>query len=659
MDSNGSGASIGLAPVGKVGFMMSQGSEEADSEPKFLRVAKRMLKRGQSSASVDTTGSAMTSHSSTKGFFKRLATQAFRGLGSENPSRSQMSEHEEELRHRISTLADRSTDIQTSIHTNLLDSGLSQRCVKNAAFQNATLFMIVLYAIWVSIDAEFNDAPTLATASPVFQVMENVFCAFFFVELLIRFCAFRATCHACRDFSFVFDAGLVFLTVMETWLLPLFVAATGTEDNVTMQNSSWLRLLRLFRLTRLARTARLVQAVPELVIMVKGVIAAMRSVLVTALLMIMLLYVLGVSLKQTAQGTEAGELYFSSVPQAMFTLFIYATLLDGPSVVLEVMDTTSSVLFILAILVTNLLLLNMLIGVMCEASTNVSSMEKQRLDETFMTTKVFQMLIESGVDLDGDGQVSKNELLTILDNEKAATFLQEAGVDVVGLLDIADLIFQSDTFGREFDKQLSFKEFMNVLLALRGANTATVKDIVDFKKVMNTHFTQLSNDLAQIYAMTQKGARSRSLSKPGSGIDSKRRDNASNHFQPEITDAIAGGQMRRIEMLKKSWTQSLTENKIESEATVTPVSSVSNQQALPHQIPEEADRSPCQKQDRPCTPSNAMNFDLQAIYACLARAEEHNAAARNELTLLRQQLPSFPPLAPTPDLGFGPVDDLQ
>jgi hypothetical protein len=64
--------------------------------------------------------------------------------------------------------------------------------------------------------------------------------------------------------------------------------------------------------------------------------------------------------------------------------------------------------------------------------------------------------------------------------------LTEVGVDVIGLVDFADVIFEDDD-------ELSFGRFMEIVLELRGSNSATVKDIIELRKLLrntttDTHF---------------------------------------------------------------------------------------------------------------------------------------------------------------------------
>jgi hypothetical protein len=75
--------------------------------------------------------------------------------------------------------------------------------------------------------------------------------------------------------------------------------------------------------------------------------------------------------------------------------------------------------------------------------------------------------------------------------------LAEVGVDVVGLLDFGDVIVDDND-------DLDFPNFMELVLQLRGSNQATVKDVVDLRKLMrNAHLT-LSKDVAELKCMLER-----------------------------------------------------------------------------------------------------------------------------------------------------------
>jgi hypothetical protein len=149
-----------------------------------------------------------------------------------------------------------------------------------------------------------------------------------------------------------------------------------------------------------------------------------------------------------------------------------------------------TVLFYVFILLAAMTVLNMLIGVLCEVVSAVAATEKEALTVAYVKSKVEEVISEFGVDEDGDRRVSKREFKKILEIPSACNALQEVDVDVVGLVDIADFIFEEEDKDDEEgkpkeEKALSFEEFMDLVLSLRSSNSATVKDIVDLRKFIH------------------------------------------------------------------------------------------------------------------------------------------------------------------------------
>lgn len=368
------------------------------------------------------------------------------------------------------------------------EDGVMQKIAKSSIFQNTTLFMIFGYALWLSYDTDENDASTLIEADVQFQVMEHIFCTYFLVELVIRFLAFKSKRHAFYDGWFIFDSFLVTLGVAEAWIMSIVLLLTNSQDSSVFANSSSLRLLRLLRLSRVARTARLLRAAPELLIMVKGMIAAARSMLTTGVLVIGVLYVFGIAMRQATVGTEGGAQYFGTVWKSMFSLLVYATLLDSPAEVMSSLNEVGVAIFLLVIALSALLLLNMLIGVMCEVVSGVSQTEREVIAEAFVREKV-QLIVQRRHGK-SEVPVSRKELIDMLHDREATSLLNEAGVDVIGLVDVADFVFNSDD-GETGDQELSFQDFLRVVMALRGSNAVTLKDIMDLRRTLHKHHREL------------------------------------------------------------------------------------------------------------------------------------------------------------------------
>ncbi|CAE8697221.1 unnamed protein product, partial [Polarella glacialis] len=135
----------------------------------------------------------------------------------------------------------------------LKTEGVFQYIVRHPMFERVTMAVIALNALWMAIDAEYNSADVITMAEPQFQVAENMFCAYFFSELLLRFMAYTTARSILSDSWFLFDLLLVVMMVLETWLLPLIMIMSGNSGQGVMGGQA--SVLRAGRLLRILRTA--------------------------------------------------------------------------------------------------------------------------------------------------------------------------------------------------------------------------------------------------------------------------------------------------------------------------------------------------------------------------------------------------------------------
>eukprot|EP00927_Polykrikos_kofoidii_P083241 TRINITY_DN8483_c0_g1_i1.p1 TRINITY_DN8483_c0_g1~~TRINITY_DN8483_c0_g1_i1.p1 ORF type:complete len:781 (-),score=142.02 TRINITY_DN8483_c0_g1_i1:41-2383(-) len=362
--------------------------------------------------------------------------------------------------------------------------GIWQAIARNPRFDNLTLAVIGFNAFWIMIDTDHNTADMLLEAEPIFQVAENFFCFYFSLEWLIRFRAFKIKQNCIKDMWFVFDSALVAVMLCETWgVTMVLIVHVGGAGGAGGKQSGLLKLFRLFRLSRMARMARLFRAMPELMIMIKGMAVAMRSVFFTLLLLLCIVYVFAIIFVQLCgprgalPESSVGRDFFPDVIMSMNSLLLEGALPDQSAFVSEVgaPHPVMRILVMLYILLAGLTVMNMLVGVLCEVISVVSSVEKESLLVNFVKSELIEMI--SIGDTNQDRHISKEEFLGLLGNARATRALSNLGVDPVGLIDFSDQIFAEP-------RDLSFAEFMDIILQLRGSNTATVKDVVDLRKLI-------------------------------------------------------------------------------------------------------------------------------------------------------------------------------
>merc|ERR1719362_249066 len=198
--------------------------------------------------------------------------------------------------------------------------------------------------------------------------------------------------------------------------MTLIMALIGASNGGGAGNASILRMARLLRLTRVARMARLLRAMPELLILIKGLMAAMRSVMFTLGLLLVIIYLFAIAFTQLCENTEC-ETVFSSVLHSMHYLLVKGALMDGVGDVTKLLEPQSIpllILFYIFVLLASLTVMNMLIGVICEVVSAVAVTEQETNKVGYVKEKIEELMAHSATD--GDNLISKEEFKEMLEN---------------------------------------------------------------------------------------------------------------------------------------------------------------------------------------------------------------------------------------------------
>jgi uncharacterized membrane protein (GlpM family) len=210
--------------------------------------------------------------------------------------------------------------------------------------------------------------------------------------------------------------------------------------------------------------------------MIKGIVTATTAVSYALGLLMLVDYVFAIAMVQLSSETEMGDEFFRSVPLAMYSLIIYGTFLDDLSYFADRVKAESTVCLVLGsifVILASLTVMNMLIGVLCEVISAVAEEER----EGMMVEKVHEKFgsIIKALDTNEDDRISWTEFRSIIVMPRAHDALESVGVDPLGMIDFAqDYFFEED--GAE--KKLTFDQFMDMVLDLRGAQEATLKDVM-------------------------------------------------------------------------------------------------------------------------------------------------------------------------------------
>mmetsp|Transcript_98392 Transcript_98392/g.254417 ORF Transcript_98392/g.254417 Transcript_98392/m.254417 type:complete len:704 (-) Transcript_98392:135-2246(-) len=382
---------------------------------------------------------------------------------------------------------------QYKVEDHYKTEGYCQDWARSQWFENMTLVVIVLNALWIGYETDQNPADLITEAGAGFQLVEHLFCMFFTAELSIRFGAFLHTWQAFVDKQFVFDVSLLLLMWFETWVVYIIVALSPPGFANNMGNTSALSLFRMLRLIRTARLTRLFRAVPELMILIKGVAVAARSVFWTLSLLFLLIYVFAICLLILTKDTAVARKYFPSLPGSMSTLMLRGLLPDSAGYVYDI-DSYSpfvAVIFSLFIVVGLVTVMNLLVGVLVEVVGVVAKTEREQMAVNFVKEEM-NTLVEQELDRDAGGMISKSELEELLISSGAAKIISDVGVDIAGLVDIADYqLFHEST-------NVPFSKFVELVLQLRGTNNATVRDVIDMRKFVMQELSGIEERLANI-----------------------------------------------------------------------------------------------------------------------------------------------------------------
>jgi hypothetical protein len=374
-------------------------------------------------------------------------------------------------------------------------------------FENITLTVIIINAMWIAVDTDRNACDVgLRCADPWFVIADVLFFGYFSVELFIRFAAFEKKVNCCKDPWFVFDSSLVFLYALDPFILTVvdYVSDGGGLPFPTA-------ILRLFRLARLSRLVRALRSFPELVIMIKGMTTAVSSVSYVLLFLVMTSYIFGIALVQLGAETSLDNEpmedgpdpvdYFPKVGQAMWMLWVYGIFGDNLAEFCDTVRERSTVCLAIVtvfIIVGQVMILNMLIGILCQVISGVAEEER----ESIMVDKVHEKFgeIVKSLDRNKSGTISWSEFQVILQNQRALSALESVSVDAEGLIDAAEDYFFED--GKE--TELTFEGFMDMVLELRGGQQAMVKDLIGLGKRFSRKMLQVKDIMDELDAKIDK-----------------------------------------------------------------------------------------------------------------------------------------------------------
>jgi len=361
-------------------------------------------------------------------------------------------------------------------------TGLAQHIAKSNLFDRISLFVTCFNAFWIAIDADLNKSQTIADATLAFLIVENFFCLFFLVEIIIWFLAFESKSNCLRDGWFVFDAILSFMMVLETWVLYMVIYALGADPvkgvGATFRLFRFAKLSRITKIARLSKIIRLVRlarSVPELLVVLKAMKFALRSVLVFFLVWGLIIYAFAILLRQLTEDNDIGRKYFPDIPHSMNTLLLRGIFPSNADVLHDITDDHVWLwpFMILFVSLVSLLTMYMLVGVLVDTVKSVASAEKEALTVGLLAGNLREEFQKLGYQPD-IMEINRYEFETLITNPSVMNIMQDIGVDVEVLADMLELVCED--LEKTPHGSMTFPAIVDTILSMRGTNSATVKD---------------------------------------------------------------------------------------------------------------------------------------------------------------------------------------
>jgi len=284
----------------------------------------------------------------------------------------------------------------------------------------------------------------------------------------------------------------VTIMIVETWIVTGIMLAMNITTVGGADGLSVLRTVKMVKLVRLTRMAKLLKSVPELIIIVKGLQYASRSVSVFFLLWGMIVYVFAVLFRQLTDGQVVGLTYFPSVPHAMNTLLLNGVFANTAAFLFNLTDKDiwlwPFIMFFMALV--SLTLMYMMVGVLVDVVGVVASTEKEGIAVGHIATQLRQELFKAGYK--EDMEITQQDFHSIMMEKGVLLTAQSAGVDVAVLADMLDLTFEQFSKGMGV---MRFPDLVDVVLSMRGTNPATVKDCKEMIRVTKMLLKESVEDL--------------------------------------------------------------------------------------------------------------------------------------------------------------------
>jgi hypothetical protein len=245
-------------------------------------------------------------------------------------------------------------------------------------------------------------------------------------------------------------------------------------------------------------------------------VAAVRSVGCTAILLIGVIYVFAIIFtdayhqgkltEEEAVDSDGPEALFGSMGKSMRHLFIMGTILDDMTACTNTIRSSEKSLsmmsaFIVFVLVSSFTMLNMLIGILCEVVTATSDGERAAATEARIRESIGGLF--KAMDEDGNGNISRKEFMTMRDDKGVRDALKDLEVEEKHFDMYADLMFAPPEDGAP-QPVMNLENTINMIMRLRPGTKVSALDFASFQQEVFTNHAFIKQQINRVDRMITK-----------------------------------------------------------------------------------------------------------------------------------------------------------
>jgi hypothetical protein len=280
------------------------------------------------------------------------------------------------------------------------------------------------------------------------------------------------------------------------------------------------------------------RAVPEMMVIIKGMVASTRSVCCTGILLVLVLYTFCILFTDAFHEKDCTELaltsgttgpdicnaadidaaaegeepeisaLFGTMGKSAFTLFIMGTVLDDVTVATTAIRLQKNIwmlaAFIIFILISSFMMLNMLIGVLVEVVGATKEGEDAASVETNVREAIAQIF--DSMDKDSNKEISRGEFLNMRKDPKVMAALSDLDIRSSHFHLYAELFFRKEESTGQIPS-LSYDRLVSMILRLRPGSFVSALDFAAFAKTITSIHDRVKDRVLKLESLCQELAR--------------------------------------------------------------------------------------------------------------------------------------------------------